>query len=316
MIRENSPGELVLNVVRAASEDLLIAAPYIKTAALQRVIDSIPSCSVSLTCVTRWLPEDIAAGVSDLDIFEQISNYPNGKLLIHPHLHAKYYRADQRCLIGSANLTNRGLGWVTPPNVELLVELPANFEGLSEWEEGLLGAAIPATQELRDHIRLESDKLLANNARFELPDSKDGGREEQSVSHWVPRCPVPDRLWEVYSGQAHGKMVTRALEAAQMDLAALGVPAGLPKGLFETYVVGILRYMTMFMEIDSLAARALPDNEAHRLLAIHLGGRSPHPPEEMWRIFKTWLTHFFPEEYRLEVGQEVLVKGRDVSHRG
>ena len=315
MIRENSPGGLVLNVVRAAGKDLLIAAPYIKTAALQRVIDSIRSCSVSLTCVTRWLPEDIAAGVCDLDIFEQISNYPNGKLLIHPHLHAKYYRADQRCLIGSANLTNRGLGWVTPPNVELLVELPANFEGLSEWENGLLDAAISVTQELRDRIKLESDKLLVNDTRLELPDSEAGGNEEQSASQWVPRCPVPEMLWDVYIGQAQDIMVTGALEAAQMDLAALGVPAGLSKGLFETYVAGILKYMTMFVEIDSLAATELPDNEAHGLLEAHLGCEAPYPPEAMWRIFKAWLTHFFPEEYRLEVGQEVLVKGQDISHR-
>ena len=316
MIRENTPGELVLDVVRAASKDLIFVAPYIKTKALQRVIDSVLSCSVSLTCVTRWLPEDIAAGVCDLDIFDQISNYPDGRLLIHPCLHAKYYRADQRCLIGSANLTSRGLGWVTPPNVELLVELPAEFEGLAEWEKGLLDAAFPATQELRDHIKLESDKFLVNNERFDLPDSEDGGNEEQLASQWVPRCPVPDRLWEVYSGQAQGRMVTRALEAAELDLAALGVPAGLPKGLFETYVAGILRYMTMFMEIDALAARALPDNEAHRLLETQLGDKAPYPPEEMWRIFKTWLTHFFPAEYRLEVEQEVLVKGQDISHRG
>ena len=315
MIRKNTPGELVLDVVRAASKDLIFVAPYIKTTALQKVIDSVPSGSVSLTCVTRWLPEDIAAGVCDLDIFDLISNYPDGRLLIHPRLHAKYYRADQRCLIGSANLTSRGLGWVTPPNVELLVELPADFEGLAEWEKGLLDAAFPATQELRDHITLESDKFLVNNERFDLPDSENGGNEEQSASQWVPRCPVPDRLWEVYSGQAQGSMVTRALEAAELDLAALGVPAGLPKRLFETYVAGILRYMTMFMKVDALAARALPDNEAHRLLEAQLGGSAPYPPEEMWRIFKAWLTHFFPEEYRLEVEQEVLVKGQDISHR-
>ena len=316
MIRENFPGDAVLDVVRAASKDLIFVAPYIKTTALQRVIDSIPSSSVSLICVTRWLPEDVAARVCDLEIFDQISEYPGGKLLIHPHLHAKYYRADHRCLIGSANLTSRGLGWTTPPNVELLVELPADFNGLSEWEEGLLDAAIPATHKLREQIRIESDKLIVGGARINLPEIEGSGEDEQSVSQWVPRCPVPDRLWDVYTGQAQDIMVTGALEAAQTDLAALAVPPGLTRELFEAYVAGILRYMSMFLEIDSLAARALPDNEAHRLLASHLGGRAPHPPEEMWRIFKAWLTYFFPEKYRLEVGQEVLVKGRDISRRG
>ncbi len=316
MIRKDLLGESVLNVVRAASRDLLIVAPYIKEAVLERVVDSVSSSAVSLTCVTRWLPEDIAAGVCDLNIFDQISRYPDGKLLIHPHLHAKYYRADHRCLIGSANLTSRGLGWTTPANVELLVELPADSEGLKGWEQRLLAAAIPASQELREQIKFKSEQLLADNVRFVWADSEGDRNDGQLASQWIPRCPVPERLWDVYNGQAQGQMVTAAFEAAQIDLSSLAVPAGLPKRLFETYITGILKYMPMITEIDALSERALSDNEAYRLLRDRLGENAPYPPEQMWRIFKAWLTYFFPEEYRLEVKQEVLVKGRDVSHRG
>ena len=315
MAQKGLLGETVLNAIRTASRDLLLVAPYIKSPALERAIDSIPSKSISLTCITRWLPGDIAAGVCDLDIFDQISKYPDGKLLIHPHLHAKYYRVDHRCLIGSANLTSRGMGWATPANVELLVELPADFEGLEEWEQGLLASAIPASEELQEKIKLESEQIISNNMRFDFPDSADIGDDEQSASQWFPRCPAPDRLWEVYSGQAQDKMVTGALAAAQMDLSSLAVPPGLPRKLFEAYVTGILKYMPIVMEIDNLAARALPDSDAYRLIVDRLGDKAPYPAEEMWRIFKAWLTYFFPEEYRLEVKQEVLVKGGYISDR-
>ena len=315
MERKDLLGEMVLNAIRTASRNLLLVAPYIKSDALERTIDSIPSESISLTCVTRWLPGDIAAGVCDLDIFDKISKYPDGRLLIHPHLHAKYYRVDHRCLIGSANLTSRGMGWTTPANMELLVELPADFEGLEEWEQRLLASAIPASRELQEKIKLESEQIIANNVRVDFPDGEGIGDDGQFASQWFPRCPVPDRLWEVYSGQAQDKMVTGALAAAQMDISALAVPPGLPKKLFDAYVAGILKYMPMVMEIDNLAARALPDSDAYRFIVDRLGDKAPYPEEEMWRVFKAWLTYFFPEEYRLEVKQEVLVKGRYISDR-
>ena len=315
MERKGLLGDMVLNAIRTASRDLLLVAPYIKSASLEKAIDSISSESISLICVTRWLPGDIAAGVCDLDIFDQISEYPDGKLLIHPHLHAKYYRADHRCLIGSANLTSRRMGWITPANVELLIELPADFEGLEEWEQRLLASAIPASRELQEKIRLESEWIIANHVRPDFPDSENIEDDGQFASQWFPRCPVPDRLWEVYSGQAQDIMVTGALEAARMDISALAVPPGLPKKLFDAYVTGILKYMPMVIEIDSLAARALPDSDACRLIVDRLGDKAPYPAEEMWRVFKAWLTYFFPEEYRLEVKQEILVKGRHISDR-
>jgi hypothetical protein len=36
-------------------------------------------------------------------------------------------------------------------------------------------------------------------------------------------------------------------------------------------------------------------------------------PTDAWRILKQWMMHFFPEQYRIEVGQEILVKGRTLS---
>lgn len=67
MDRKGLLGDRVLNAIRTASRDLLLVAPYIKSSSLERAIDSIPSESISLTCITRWLPGDIATGVCDLD---------------------------------------------------------------------------------------------------------------------------------------------------------------------------------------------------------------------------------------------------------
>lgn len=308
------PGDSVLELARGATTRVVIAAPYIKSLALRRVIAVLPEGLTSLVCVTRWLPEDIASGVCDLEILDDISTVRGGKLLVHPHLHAKYYASGTACLVGSANLTGRGLGWHTPPNVELLVALPAECEGMREWEASLLGSAISATAELRDQLRKESDRL-----KEELPFRRPPEVEEPSTEYvttvWVPTCPVPERLHLVYQGRGADQMIGSAYEGAQRDLGALRPPSGLTQQLFEAYVAGILRQMPLMAEIDRLALLGLTDSQALTFLTDHLHQPSDISHEQMWRVLKLWLMHFFPGSYRLETAQEVLVKGKELPRR-
>jgi len=307
------PGDKALDIIRSATESVLIVAPYIKSAAVARLIAAVPRGIRSIKCITRWLPEDIASGVCDLDILEQIAAR-DGELFVHPHLHAKYYRADDRCLVGSANLTKRGLGWSSPSNVELLVEVPATFEGLSEWEVALIKAAVPANSALRDQIAKQAEKLKEKGNVARLPEVELDEDETQSVQFWIPLCPVPEKVWAVYRGIGEDSMVASAYQAAKKDLAALSPPAGLSHPLFNKYVAGILRQMPLMAEIDQLATHGLTDAQAHTFLTENLGNELPYAPEDTWRVLKDWLTHFFPETYRREVGQEVLVKGAELSN--
>jgi hypothetical protein len=153
------PGNGVLELMRGANSRVVIAAPYIKSPTIRRLLDAIPDAVSECTCITRWMPEDIASGVCDLEVLDDVSRAKGGRLLVHPHLHAKYYSNGQQSLVGSANLTARGLGWHTPSNVELLVTLPAEFPGLPEWEQALLNSAITATEQLRDQIRVQAEEL-------------------------------------------------------------------------------------------------------------------------------------------------------------
>ena len=97
---EEMLGDQLLKLVSSAKEKVVLVAPFIKSAALSRVFDAIPNTGQKIVCVTRWRPEDIVDGVCDLEIFEVVSNRANGKLWVHPNLHAKYFRADQSCLLG------------------------------------------------------------------------------------------------------------------------------------------------------------------------------------------------------------------------
>lgn len=312
-----APGESMLELVRGATSRIVIAAPYIKLPSIRRALSQVSASVTECICVTRWLPEDIAAGACDLEIFDALADVSGGRLLVHPHLHAKYYADGVRALVGSANLTARGLGWHVPSNVELLVSLPQEFPGLLDWESMLLRSAIPATEELRDQIRTRAEELKCAYPVQNLPDVGEGEEEEEADNgHWFPRCPAPERLWAVYRGRGADSMVSSAYEAARADLAALAPPQGLTEDLFTAYIAGILQQTPIFGEIDKLAEAGLADGKAHLFFAARFeGALEKTEPDQAWRVIKRWLVHFFPKAYRLETGQEVLVKGRKLPLR-
>ena len=309
------PGDGVLELVKGADVRVVIAAPYIKSPTLRRLLVAVPETVTECVCITRWLPEDIASGVCDLEILDDLAQARGGRLLVHPHLHAKYYSNGRKALIGSANLTARGLGWHTPCNVELLVALPAEFAGLSEWEESIVDSAVPATSELREQLRVQANELTQLQEIPRTPEVEINAGEGNGAL-WVPQCPTPERLWEVYRGFGADMMVSSAFEAAQEDLSALSPPKGLTQELFTSYLVGILKQMPLLAEIDRLASSGLTDAKAHELLRDRLGDTGPVADHaQNWRVVKLWLVHFFPDFYRLETGQEVLVKGRELPRR-
>lgn len=306
------PGDALLKLVTDAATDLVLVAPYVKKASIERIFAAIPPAVLTVTCVTRWLPEDIAAGVCDLEILEIVTGRRGATLYVHPHLHAKFFRSGQNCLVGSANLTLRGLGWVTPANLELLITLRSDHPGIPEWEAALMQAAIPATSELRDRIAAQAQLLSASFSREAYARTEVGPDtpEPTALGIWIPSCPAPDRLWLVYSERGADTMVTSAFQAAQADLAILSIPTGLSEPMFNAYVAAALRNMSIFKEIERLATAGLTDSQAHELLAQHLGDSQPISHEQNWRTLKAWIAHFFATSYRLQTSQEVLVKGQ------
>ena len=307
------PKDDVLKLIRSATDRVIIVAPYIKSSAISRLLETVSDAVSECICITRWLPEDIASGVCDLEIFDDIAKVKGARLMVHPHLHAKYYSNGQQCLVGSANLTARGLGWHTPSNIELLVSLPTNSPGLPEWEHMLLSSAITVTEQLRDQIGVQAEKLRQAGVLLPVPEVGDTRAEGEEEKLWVPRCPVPERLWEVYCGRGVDSMVSSAFEAAHQDIGVLSPPPGLTQALFEAYVSGILRQMPLLTEIDKLAESDLTDAKAYDFLSDLLAGENDN--KQVWDIVKQWLVFFFPDSYRLEAREEVLVKGRQILPR-
>lgn len=305
-------GDQLLELVSSAKERVLLVAPFIKVDALQRVLDAIPiSAGLNIDCVTRWRPEDIVDGVCDLEIFEVITDRENAQLWRHPNLHAKFFRADQSCLLGSANLTGRALGWRLPTNLELLVQLDMNLHELKAWETSLMSSCVSVTVELRDQIAHQAADLAAQRPK---KTSIDVEHDDDPSFRWIPLCPSPERLFKVYTGELdEAKMVRSAFEFAQRDLRTLGPPKGYSEKQFLEYVADRLQKLEVVQKVVSASSSGVSDTQAADLIAKYIDASSMINSTDAWRILKRWMMHFFPEQYRIEVGQEILVRGRTLS---
>jgi len=226
--------------------------------------------------------------------------------LIHPHLHAKFFAADAVCLVGSANLSQTALGWRTPSNVELLVELSSSEHGLDDWWDELLVQSIEATSNMRDAIGDEAARLRSLGSPIPRPEADQEGVEDETI--WLPECPRWTGLWEVYSGDEE-QLPTNALDSARSDLAALGLPPGLNQIEFEKAIQTSFRHTQIFQQMDQLSQQGVSDLAAYKVL-VEECGISPGDAERRWQLLKNWLSGLYPDEFRVEANQEVLLKGK------
>ena len=51
-----------------ARNEVLLVAPFIKVTVLEKLLNEIPS-NISIRCITLWFPEEVVAGVSDLEVW-------------------------------------------------------------------------------------------------------------------------------------------------------------------------------------------------------------------------------------------------------
>ncbi|MYD94641.1 MAG: hypothetical protein F4Y02_13330 [Chloroflexi bacterium] len=310
------PGADLTELVSRAERELVIAAPFIKAPVLASLLEH--AGAVPVTCITRWRPEEVAAGVSDLEVSDVLAGRAGSRLLLWPLLHAKYFRADARCLIGSANVTGRALGWSAPPNIELLIDAPATHPRLAAFEQRARAEARPATQEVRTLIgeaaaEIRRERLWPvppSEPRADEPPEDDDRHRAPLSGHrlWLPSLRQPANLHTAYSGGLD-QLTVVAREAALRDLAVLDPAAGLPAAAFSAVIAAALLQMPMIARIDEFTAESQRFGAVRDLIAAETGLPS-REAGEAWQTTMRWLLHFIPNRYRRTVPSysEVFVR--------
>ncbi|MDS0223456.1 phospholipase D family protein [Haloarcula sp. S1AR25-5A] len=96
-----------------------IFSPFIQRDTIARVL---PEKSVDTIVITRWQRDDLRSGVSDPDVYKFCEEH-GYVLKINPYLHAKVYSWDlNKAIVGSANLTDAGMGIGQETNIEILTD--------------------------------------------------------------------------------------------------------------------------------------------------------------------------------------------------
>lgn len=308
-------GQALLTLCEQATERVFLAAPFIKERVLRRLLQAIPASS-EVTIVTRWIPEEVAHGVCDLGILDLATERHKTRLLLHPCLHAKYYRVDSRCLVGSANLTATALGWCPVPNIEILLEVSPEEHGLPKLEERLQQQSIMATESIREAVAQAVEEFRRRDQNIIAPVGEPSGLQDPfRASAWLPICVSPEYLFKIYSGADTSALLTSAVSAGQHDLSSLAIIPGLSEDDFRRYVVAILDQTPVVQEISSLSRHSAitPETAIAVIVKVMAGIPSPaYDAEIYWLALKRWLIYFFPDLYRVRAAVEVFEQAREL----
>ena len=253
----DTPGDVLLSVCSSA-ECLVIAAPYIKSNALSRILNGAKSIA-SLTCITRWCPGDLIFGASDVECRDLINN-SGGTFKLHPSLHAKYYRIDDKVFIGSANLTYSALGWAQGSNLEILCRPEEDFD-TQGFEQRLL-------RESREISEIEFSRWEALTKIENLGERVNVG-VHSGLDTWRPSTRDLVNLELAYRGKENEIASFDEQRAAQRDLQALEIPPGLTQEAMKVWISTCLFVSPFANSVRQLDEVDSPNNPG--LLAASYG---------------------------------------------
>ncbi len=294
------PGDLLTDLCRAAENELVLVAPFIKARTLEKLL-AVVRPEVQVKCVTRWRLDEIASGVSDLAVWVALRDRSNTSMWLRADLHAKFYRTENACLIGSANLTDAALGWSRQPNLELLIHSSAQ-ELLSVFEEELFAGSSRVDESIYKQMCNALENFVAHQvvkpptamqSAVEYPT----GEALASIASWLPILRLPEKLYIAYLGK-FDELTTASRTAALTDLSVLDVPFGLSKEAFESYVGAQLLQMPIVRQVDEFVAEPQRFGAVTAFLnQLPCRTNLDFSSNTGWQTLMRWLVYFLPNRY-------------------
>ncbi|MFJ9592405.1 phospholipase D family protein [Streptomyces virginiae] len=286
-------------LLRNSSRSVTLIAPFIKKSIFEAAVAAVPASVEHIRCVTRWTPAEVAAGVSDPEIIEISESDKRVRIDLCPALHAKIYVGDDRCLVGSANLTSKATGRVPDSNIELLVEAAVAHPEIQRVLGQVETAAVEATLHQAVLIRKQAELLKSEASPSRADDA------ELAIQPWYPVTRRPENLYVLYSGR--GSFASAVEEGIVLDLALLNVPVGLSEGDFNAVVRSRLHAIPELGQLQD--GESLSNVELELALAQRSGVDEVLARRRTENI-AAWLQHF--DTYYTEVDSWQLRRGREI----
>ena len=154
--------------VASATTHLQIVSAFCKVDAIEFIDSHINTSLQTKKLMVRFLLSDIINGASDFNLYEYCKSH-GWQMYVRFDLHAKTYIFDRkRCILGSANLTNRGLGLNLHGNYELSSFADVDDNDLRKIDT-LFDNAILMTDSLYEAMKSEYEKWQETRSSVAVP---------------------------------------------------------------------------------------------------------------------------------------------------
>ena len=232
------------------SENSTVLVPYVKLRSLEELYKDVPTPEV---LVVRWDPMDFVSGVSDVEIFDFCK--ANSITLYRNHrLHLKAFISNfQRCFLGSANITSKGIN--LPENSNHNYELATTIDDLSIEDRLYFNIILNESSLITDNIYQQIlQQIPEAKARFPKPSKFKIGIEYPDKNFLISSLPMTydlDILQTIYKEREHPDDVE--LNCALHDLALYGITFGLSESDFiERLSVSFFKHPFIIGFLDQL----------------------------------------------------------------
>ena len=219
--------EVLISTLSSATEEILLIAPYIKTDALKVLLSK---CNVRTTLITTWRVRDLAIGASDINLYD-FCKQNDISLFLHPRIHLKSFVIDWgKNVIGSMNISKKGLGLVENCNYELATII----EELSIADISFYKRIIKESVLVDDHIYSVYNNALEkahSTKEIEEIDLSSLEKDPEFLISALPMSKDLDTLFGVYRGDVLG-LDKEELHCAIHDLVQYDLPEGLDESQF------------------------------------------------------------------------------------
>jgi hypothetical protein len=292
------------DVLSNASPRVVLVAPFVKIEVFEAVLAAVPKKVDEVLCVTRWSVAEVAAGVSDPEIINIAEQDGRTRIVLCHDLHAKLFLGDDRCLVGSANLTGKATGRIEPENIELLVEVPATHPEVQRLLSRIDATAVPATSELATRIRNQANLFKDSDSQQPFVVAE----EPAQSRHWYPATRAPGRLYPVYQGY-DSEYPRDVLEGIVSDLTYLDLPPGLDESHFAIEIKARLHAMPEIQTLLSIGR--LSSDDLQQVIAE----RAHVTKDEARRTAENiaaWL-RYFDDVHTVPVGPWEIRRGRELA---
>lgn len=306
-IRTNNLEELFeLNAKDAIT--VYVIAPFIKLSTIEWLFELI-SPNAKIFVLTRARVMDFVLGVSDLEAWKLIWTR-EGVINIQQSLHAKYYRFDDRVILGSANLTESAIGRTIYPNQELLM-VSSYTDDFKYIENELFQDATLADQALYDRLNEKVNKLKVDPIvnEFERKSSRCLSENDQQIvkfklpTGWCFRSKNPQLLWRYFNSPSSLDLEQK--QAAEHDLCLLKIPTtSYDEGQLRELVAHRLMKWDLLAKLNNLFDDYATDDRPFLRYGLiqkelglipdsHYGGT-----DGTTNAFIDWVEYFFPRIYQ------------------